>query len=101
MHYLELAERAARESGELLIEKLGMVSEIEYKAKNSLVTDVDKLSEHLIIRRIRERYPSHAFFCRGIGKGTKEFDPPMDNRSIRWDDKLYAYLSIFFSLDSA
>ena len=42
------ALEAAREAGVVLLENLGKVKTIEFKAKNSLVTEVDKLSEKII-----------------------------------------------------
>lgn len=68
MDYLKIAENAARESGQLLRENLGKVKEIEYKTKNSLVTEVDRLSENLILKVIRENFPSHDIFAEEAGR---------------------------------
>ena len=57
MSYLKIAEKAAREAGKVLIDHLGKVKEVEYKAKNSLLTEVDKLSEGLIIEIIKSNFP--------------------------------------------
>ncbi len=68
MDYLKIAENAAREAGQLLRENLGKVKEIEYKTKNSLVTEVDRLSENLIVKLIRANFPSHDIFAEEAGR---------------------------------
>jgi myo-inositol-1(or 4)-monophosphatase len=65
---LKVAEKAAREAGKLLIDHLGKVKEVEYKAKNSLLTEVDKLSESLIIEVLQSNFPSHDFFAEESGR---------------------------------
>ncbi len=68
MDYLKVAEEAAREAGKILRERLGSVKEIEYKAKNSLVTEVDRLSENLIARIIKSHFPSHDILAEESGR---------------------------------
>ena len=68
MDYLKIAENAAREAGLLLREKFGKVKEVEYKTKNSLVTEVDRLSENLIVKVIRENFPSHDILAEEAGR---------------------------------
>jgi len=68
LSYLEVAEKAAREAGKVLKDNLGKVKEIEYKAKNSLVTEVDNLSEELIIKIIKSSFPSHDIFAEESGR---------------------------------
>ena len=63
MNYLEVAEKTAREACVVLLENLGKVKKIEFKAKNSLVTEVDKLSEEIIINNIKKSFPSHDIFA--------------------------------------
>jgi myo-inositol-1(or 4)-monophosphatase len=69
--YLEVADRAAREAGKILRNYLGKVNEVEYKAKNSLVTEVDKLAEELIIKIIKSNFPSHDIFAEESGRNKK------------------------------
>lgn len=71
MNYLSVAEAAAREAGKFLKENLGKVKSIEYKAKNSLVTEVDKLSEALISQTIKSRFPSHDILAEEGGRTEK------------------------------
>lgn len=68
LSYLEVAEKAAREAGKVLKDNLGKVREIEYKAKNSLVTEVDNLSEGLIIEIIKSSFPSHGILAEESGR---------------------------------
>jgi myo-inositol-1(or 4)-monophosphatase len=71
LNYLVVAEKAAREAGRILRKNLGKVKEIEYKAKNSIVTEVDTKSENLIIKIIKTNFPSHDIFAEESGRGKK------------------------------
>lgn len=100
MNYLEVAEQAAREAGEVLLENLGKVKTIEFKAKNSLVTEVDKLSEEIIINRIKNSFGSHGIFAEESGKESKDSDhlwliDPIDGTTN------YAHAYPFFSISIA
>lgn len=100
MNYLEVAEQAAREAGEVLLENLGKVKTIEFKAKNSLVTEVDKLSEEIIINRIKSSFGSHSIFAEESGKESKDSDhlwliDPIDGTTN------YAHAYPFFSISIA
>jgi myo-inositol-1(or 4)-monophosphatase len=68
LNYIEVAEKAAREAGKILKENLGKIKEIEYKAKNSLVTEVDRLSESLIVEIIKSNFPSHDILAEEAGR---------------------------------
>jgi myo-inositol-1(or 4)-monophosphatase len=50
----------AREAGALLCERLGNPRDIAEKRPHDLVTDADRASEALIVRRIREAFPRAA-----------------------------------------
>jgi myo-inositol-1(or 4)-monophosphatase len=50
----------ARDAGALLRERLGAPREIEQKRPHDLVTDADRASEALVLRRIREAFPAAA-----------------------------------------
>lgn len=67
MDYLDVARKAALEAGSLLKAYLGKVAKVEYKAKNSLVTEADRIAEDLIIKTIKERYPAHGIFAEESG----------------------------------
>ena len=54
---LEVAGTAAKKAGELLLAHFGCVKRIKHKSKGNLVTDVDILSEKLIIEHLKKEYP--------------------------------------------
>ncbi|MGQ0792956.1 MAG: inositol monophosphatase family protein [Deltaproteobacteria bacterium] len=74
MAYLDVAERAAREAGKILRDNLGKVKHIGYKAKNSLVTEVDRLAEGVVIDIIKSNFPAHAIFAEESGRSAKPSD---------------------------
>ncbi len=59
----EIAERAGR----LLYERYERVEEIDYKSARDVVTEVDHLSEALIMGAIRERYPTDGILAEESG----------------------------------
>ncbi len=100
MNYLEVAEKTAREAGVVLLENLGKVKEIEFKAKNSLVTEVDKLSEEIIITNIKNNFPSHGIFAEESGRDSNTSPhvwliDPIDGTTN------YAHAYPFFSISIA
>ena len=64
---LALASDVAREAGKLLMEKYERVERVDYKSARDIVTEVDHLSEALIIAAIRERHPTDAFLAEESG----------------------------------
>ena len=60
---LNIAVRAARRAGDVIIRHVGHVHQltITEKARNDFVTEVDRAAEAEIIATIRESYPDHAF----------------------------------------
>lgn len=100
MGYLDVAEAAAREAGEILREKLGRIREIEFKGKNNLVTEADTLSERTIVDRIRRSFPSHDIFAEESGRYSENSDhvwiiDPLDGTTN------YAHSYPFFSVSIA
>ena len=59
---ITIAIEAAREAGIFLLENVGKVKNIERKIgqETNLVTEIDKQSEALIIKKIRHHFPDHA-----------------------------------------
>jgi len=55
----DFAQSLARKAGKLLVEKLTCHNQIFYKGTIDLVTEVDKMSEELILAEISRRYPEH------------------------------------------
>jgi len=67
--FLEVAVETARAAGALLRERLGRVR-AEYKSsRTDLVTEADRASEALILHRLREAFPQHAFWGEESGQG--------------------------------
>ncbi len=66
----QLIEKAAREAGKILSQHFGKVSteDIEEKTANDFLSFVDRESESIIIRIIREQYPDHAFLAEESGQ---------------------------------
>ena len=55
--YLEIAVQAARAAGHIQRERLWSDYSIDFKGEKNLVTDVDRLSEDLIVRQLRAACP--------------------------------------------
>lgn len=55
----ETANKAADAAGTILREKLGKLTNIDYKSAFNIVTEADKASEAEVIRIIREAFPNH------------------------------------------
>src|SRR4051812_23485357 len=74
---LNIAFRAARSAGEVImrgIERLDTV-QVSEKNQNDYVTEIDKQSEKIIIEAIRKAYPNHAILGEESGHlaGNEEF----------------------------
>jgi myo-inositol-1(or 4)-monophosphatase len=54
---LEVASAVAKKAGELLLTHLGSVKQVRRKSQGNLVTDVDFLSETLILDFLKKEYP--------------------------------------------
>jgi myo-inositol-1(or 4)-monophosphatase len=65
--FLATALTAAKKAGFLLKKNLNRKLTISYKGRKNLVTEMDKKSERLIIRYIKDRYPSHTILSEESG----------------------------------
>jgi myo-inositol-1(or 4)-monophosphatase len=67
---LNIAVRAAREAGEIIIRSLNRLESltITSKGRNDFVSEVDHAAEAEIIKLIRKNYPSHAFLAEESGR---------------------------------
>lgn len=74
---LNIAIRAARSAGNLIIRSLQHVDHLEITTKglNDFVTDVDRLAEQEIINAIQKSYPEHAIMA-------EESGPQGDNETV-------------------
>ena len=57
--YRQFIETVALEAGALLRERVHSCHTVEYKGEINLVTEADRLSEALIVERIRSAFPDH------------------------------------------
>jgi myo-inositol-1(or 4)-monophosphatase len=75
--YREFIEATAREAGALLRDRINDRHTVRYKGEINLVTEADRLSESLIIQRIRGSFPDHGILT--------EESPEIANGSrFRW-----------------
>ena len=67
---LNIAVRAARRAGELIVRSLNRLDSlaIATKGRNDFVTEVDRAAEQEIIASIRRHYPQHAFLAEESGR---------------------------------
>ncbi|HWZ64109.1 MAG TPA: inositol monophosphatase family protein [Steroidobacteraceae bacterium] len=67
---LNIAVRAARRAGEIIVRSLNRLESltITSKGRNDFVTEVDHAAEHEIIQTIRRHYPQHAFLAEESGR---------------------------------
>lgn len=67
---LNIAIRAARSAGNLIIRSLQHVEHLEIttKGRNDFVSDVDRLAEQEIINTIKKAYPDHAILAEESGE---------------------------------
>jgi myo-inositol-1(or 4)-monophosphatase len=67
---LNIAVRAARRAGDLIVRNLDRVSSLNVQAKgrNDFVSEIDQMAERDIIETVRRVYPEHAFLCEESGR---------------------------------
>ncbi len=73
---LNIAVRAARAAGDLIVREIDRIHDITFdqKSENDFVTEVDKGAEGIIIETIGKSYPEHAFLAEESGQtGDSEF----------------------------
>ncbi|HUG47624.1 MAG TPA: inositol monophosphatase family protein [Candidatus Limnocylindria bacterium] len=65
---LQLASEAARNAGRLQMERYERLERIVHKTEHDVVTEVDEMSEEMIISAIRASYPQDAFLAEESGR---------------------------------
>src|SRR5215475_9212692 len=73
---LNIAVRAARRAGEIIVRSMNRVHQLDVRAKgrNDYVTEVDTAVERDIVETIRKSYPDHAILAEESGaSGDNEF----------------------------
>jgi myo-inositol-1(or 4)-monophosphatase len=69
--HLEVAVEIAQEAGKILREEMEQAPAIDYKGDFDLVTQADRRSEQLIVRRLKEHFPQHTVAAEeGTGTNT-------------------------------
>lgn len=58
--YLEFAKRLATEAGKMMKEYFYHNNDYSYKDDRTIVTEVDKKINHMVIEEVKNKYPSHA-----------------------------------------
>ncbi len=71
--FLDIAVKAAKLAGKVILGNLGKISkkDIDLKQTSDFVTHVDKESEEVIIRTIKEHFPDHHIFAEESIKDTE------------------------------
>ncbi len=69
--HIRIAIEAAREAGLMLKENFGRTLDVERKADSSLVTNVDKAAERIILSKIKGSFPTHSVLAEesGLNRG--------------------------------
>src|SRR3989344_709835 len=62
-NYLQFAIETALEAGnEIIMENYGKMQELEWSAKQNFRTEVDTMSDELIRKRIKEKFPNYNIY---------------------------------------
>ena len=71
---LNIAMRAARRAGDLIVKSLSRLDslKIDSKGRNDFVTDIDRKAEADIIATIRKSYPQHAILAEESGRSGED-----------------------------
>ncbi|MEW6055268.1 MAG: inositol monophosphatase family protein [Bdellovibrionota bacterium] len=64
---LPVAKKAALEAGALIKRKFGKFKNLKFKADTSLVTEVDRESEKIIVTALRKKFPQHHILAEETG----------------------------------
>jgi myo-inositol-1(or 4)-monophosphatase len=67
---LNIAVRAARNAGEIIVRSMNRLESLQItsKGRNDFVTEIDQAAEREIIAHIRKHYPGHAYLAEESGK---------------------------------
>jgi myo-inositol-1(or 4)-monophosphatase len=69
--FLKIAQDAATNAGSLLAEKFTISKTHSFKSDHDLVSEMDKISESVIIKIISKRFPDHSIFSEESGMSNK------------------------------
>jgi len=97
---LDVAIRAAQAAGKISREHFGSTILVDHKGRNNIVTDIDRLSEGIILQILRREFPYHGILAEesGVVKGDSPYTwiiDPLDGTNN------YAYGLPVFSVSIA
>lgn len=81
---LEMAIKAAREAGAVLMQKFGHLKGFEYKGAVNLVTEADRASEEIICRILEEHFPSYSILSEERGSVVHGSGCAASGAASRW-----------------
>jgi fructose-1,6-bisphosphatase/inositol monophosphatase family enzyme len=82
---LAFARAIVLTAGRLIMDRYERVERVDYKSARDIVTEVDHLSEELIIAAIRERFPGDAILAEESGEhATRSGDAPTSGTGRVW-----------------
>jgi myo-inositol-1(or 4)-monophosphatase len=81
---LEFATELARRAGELLTERFEKVERVDYKSAKDVVTEVDHLSEALILDAIRAAHPRDGIIAEESGEHAGDGRAPTAGEGRAW-----------------
>src|SRR3989339_281757 len=56
---LEIVKNIATQAGRFQLKRLGKIKSISYKGRMNIVTDVDRTSEAIILKRLSRHFPDY------------------------------------------
>ena len=91
---LNIAVRAARSAGQVIAKNFGDHANVQTaeKAKNDLVTNVDREAEQTIVRTLLKAYPDHCVVGEEFGIKVHALVTVQDIREYLADKEEYAHL---------
>jgi len=66
--FKDVAIEASKKAGKILMQNFEKKKQVHHKEAKELVTNVDIESEGVIVKTIREQFPSHKFESEELGK---------------------------------
>jgi fructose-1,6-bisphosphatase/inositol monophosphatase family enzyme len=67
---LEIATQASLKAGKFIVDRFYDLKEIKYKSRGNLVTEIDTLSENLILEILRDEYPEYQILSEETNSST-------------------------------
>jgi myo-inositol-1(or 4)-monophosphatase len=71
---ISLAQSAAKEAGDFLLDNFGKISKIESKGDRNLATNLDREAENIIVDKIKTKFPGHGILAEEGGSSGLDKD---------------------------